>query len=247
MFALEAAGPVRLTLFTHTQSQWLLSGKREDKYKQMYVTAVDGIMRRLVAKSKPSGLVFIGEIVGGDFEAKMDHLVCFVPGLLALGYLHGMPKAHLDLAEALMETCYQMYAQMNAKLAPEIVRFNMDDSAATDMDVRSHDAFNLLRPETVESLMVLYRVSRNETYRTYGRAIMNAFETHCKLPTGGYTSIDNVAMGPPTQFYRDEMESFFIAETLKYLFLLFSDASVWPLDAIVFNTEAHPFPIASSP
>lgn len=39
------------------------------------------------------------------------------------------------------------------------------------------------------------------------------------------------------------MESFFIAETLKYLFLLFSDDDVLPLDEIVFNTEAHPFPI----
>lgn len=41
----------------------------------------------------------------------------------------------------------------------------------------------------------------------------------------------------------DVQQSFFIAETLKYLFLLFSDDSVLPLDSWVLNTEAHPFPV----
>jgi hypothetical protein len=40
------------------------------------------------------------------------------------------------------------------------------------------------------------------------------------------------------------MESFFIAETLKYLFLLFSDDDILPLDEVVLNTEAHPFPVS---
>ena len=46
---------------------------------------------------------------------------------------------------------------------------------------------------------------------------------------------------PPPQ--RDKMESFFLGETLKYLYLLFSDESLVPLDHFVFNTEAHPLPI----
>ena len=40
------------------------------------------------------------------------------------------------------------------------------------------------------------------------------------------------------------MESFFLGETLKYFFLLFSDEpDLLPLDKYLFNTEAHPFPI----
>lgn len=40
------------------------------------------------------------------------------------------------------------------------------------------------------------------------------------------------------------MESFFLGETLKYLFLLFSeDTELVSLDKYVFNTEAHPLPI----
>jgi mannosyl-oligosaccharide alpha-1,2-mannosidase len=38
----------------------------------------------------------------------------------------------------------------------------------------------------------------------------------------------------------DKMQSFFLAETLKYLYLLFSPSTVIPLDEWVFNTEAHP-------
>jgi len=54
------------------------------------------------------------------------------------------------------------------------------------------------------------------------------------------------AQVPPPQ--RDKMESFWLAETLKYLFLLLddSDPPLLPLDQFVFNTEAHPLPIAGS-
>eukprot|EP00644_Phytophthora_capsici_P006795 jgi/Phyca11/504489/fgenesh2_kg.PHYCAscaffold_8_\ len=190
-------------------------------------------MDKLLGKSKPNNFVFIGELVYGKFEPKMDHLVCFVPGMLALGYHNGMPEEHLTLAKQLMETCYQMYAQMEAKLAPEIMYFNMKENVEEDLLVSATDAFNLLRPETVESLMVLYRVTKDEKYREYGQR-------------GGYASIGNVAKGPIHVGFRNEMESFFIAETLKYLFLLFSDDSMLSLDEIVFNTEAHPFPIATT-
>lgn len=49
-------------------------------------------------------------------------------------------------------------------------------------------------------------------------------------------------MPPPK---RDKMESFFLAETLKYLYLLLDDSQpdLVPLDQYVFNTEAHPLPI----
>ena len=65
-----------------------------------------------------------------------DHLVCFMGGTLALGYLNGMPKEHLDLARELTHTCYQMYARMPAKLSPEIVFFNQASGAEEDLIVK---------------------------------------------------------------------------------------------------------------
>lgn len=68
-----------------------------------------------------------------------------------------------------------------------------------------------------------------------------------KVPGGGYTSINNVE-DPANPGPRDKMESFFLGETLKYLFLLFSDdMELLNLDKYVFNTEAHPLPIWPSP
>jgi len=43
--------------------------------------------------------------------------------------------------------------------------------------------------------------------------------------------------------HKDIMDSFFLAETLKYLYLLFADDSMVPLEKYVFNTEAHPFSV----
>jgi mannosyl-oligosaccharide alpha-1,2-mannosidase len=41
----------------------------------------------------------------------------------------------------------------------------------------------------------------------------------------------------------DLQQSFFMAETLKYLYLLFSPRDLVSLDEFVFNTEAHPFKV----
>lgn len=78
-------------------------------------------------------------------------------------------------------------------------------------------------------------------YREWGWQIFEAFEKYTRVDTGGYSSLDDVTSTPPHR--RDKMETFFLGETLKYLYLLFGDSSVIPLDKFVFNTEAHPFPI----
>lgn len=51
--------------------------------------------------------------------------MCFLPGTLALGVHHGLPADHMDLAQALMETCYEMNRQMETGLSPEIAHFNL--------------------------------------------------------------------------------------------------------------------------
>lgn len=68
-----------------------------------------------------------------------------------------------------------------------------------------------------------------------------------QVSSGGYTSINNVR-DPVNPGPRDKMESFFLGETLKYLFLLFSDdMELLSLDKYIFNTEAHPLPIWPPP
>ncbi|KAF0687615.1 Aste57867_20598 [Aphanomyces stellatus] len=230
--------------YEYLLKQWLFSGKTETRYRDMYLTAVESMNRTLVGRTAKSKWVFLGELeLSGRLDPKMDHLVCFIPGLLALGYMNGMPSWHLDLAKELLHTCYQMYNQMYSKLAPEIAYFSTTSTDGPDIQVHAQDAFNLLRPETVESLMLLYRITGDATYREWGTVIFNAFEKHCKMDQGGYSSVHHVDTTTPTKGFRPEMESFFMAETLKYFYLLYSDENVVPLDKFVFNTEAHPFPI----
>jgi len=57
---------------------------------------------------------------------------------------------------------------------------------------------------------------------------------------GGYSGLRDVNI---LKSYDDVQQSFFLAETLKYLYLLFSNDSLLDLDLWVFNTEAHPLPI----
>nr|XP_020744182.1 endoplasmic reticulum mannosyl-oligosaccharide 1,2-alpha-mannosidase-like [Odocoileus virginianus texanus] len=105
------------------------------------------------------------------------------------------------------------------------------------------DRHNLLRPETVESLFYLYRLTGDRKYQDWGWEILHSFNTYTRVPSGGYSSISNV-QDPRHPQPRDKMESFFLGETLKYLYLLFSDdPDLLSLDTYVFNTEAHPLPI----
>ena len=83
---------------------------------------------------------------------------------------------------------------------------------------------NRLRPEAAESLFVLWRVTGNETYRDWGWHMFRAFEMHTRVATGGNAGVQDVRVIPAPK--KDHMEGFYVAETLKYLLLLFSDRSV---------------------
>ncbi|MCI4392803.1 hypothetical protein PGIGA_G00150120 [Pangasianodon gigas] len=229
--------------YEYLLKQWIQGGKIETELLEDYMQAVEGIKKNLLKKSSPLGLTFVGELSHGRFSPKMDHLVCFLPGTLALGAHHGLPVEHMELAGQLMETCYQMYTQMETGLSPEIVHFNMEAGSTQDVDVKPADRHNLLRPETVESLFYLYRFTKDKKYQTWGWEIFQNFNKYTRVETGGYTSINNVR-DPKSPSPRDKMESFFLGETLKYFYLLFSDnLDLINLDTYIFNTEAHPLPI----
>jgi mannosidase alpha-like ER degradation enhancer 2 len=69
-----------------------------------------------------------------------------------------------------------------------------------------------------------------------GRTFFDSLVAHCRTDAG-YTVLKNVV----TKEKGDLMPSYFLAETLKYLYLLFAPEGTLDLDAVVFNTEAHPF------
>ena len=220
---------------------WLQLGQKDQYLRDMFDDSMDGVSEKLHQKSSPSGLSYIADLNGGNLDHKMDHLVCFMGGALALGAYTNpdgleSPKAQRDLklAKAVTYTCYQMYARQATGIAPEFVRFQ----AGKDMIVGSNAPFYILRPETVESLFILNQLTGDPIYREWGYEIYQAIEKHCRTEHA-YGGIDDVSnpRGKPT----DRMESFFLAETMKYLYLLQDpDTEIDVLNTHVFNTEAHP-------
>ncbi|EEY21257.1 endoplasmic reticulum mannosyl-oligosaccharide 1,2-alpha-mannosidase [Verticillium alfalfae VaMs.102] len=117
-----------------------------------------------------------------------------------------------------------------------------DDTATKRPAPRGHwrvdDPRYLLRPEAVESLFVLYRVTGEAELQDMAWDMWQAIEK-ATATDGAFAAVRDVTAETPEQ--ADEMESFFLAETLKYFYLLFSDPNFMSLDDWVFNTEAHPF------
>lgn len=201
----------------------------------MYNEAMSGVKTHLWKHSLPSHLSFIAELpngVGGATSPKMDHLVCFLGGNLALGATEGKSVAEarkeeggrkwskrqeddLRLARELTRTCYEMYNVTATGLAPEIAYFNMQgnqnpgtvQNPKEDIIIKPRDAHNLQRPETVESLFIMWRLTKEEIYREWGWKIFNSFMEHTAVAEG-FTSLDDVTKVPATQ--RDNMESFWL-------------------------------------
>jgi mannosyl-oligosaccharide alpha-1,2-mannosidase len=96
----------------------------------------------------------------------------------------------------------------------------------------------LSRPEAIESVWYMYRITGDKTWQEKGwkmfESIRNATSTF-----HGNSAILDVTAKDTTQV--DEMESFWLAETLKYFYLLYTTPDVISLDDWVLNTEAHPF------
>ncbi|KAJ2610820.1 mannosyl-oligosaccharide alpha-1,2-mannosidase [Coemansia sp. RSA 1365] len=261
--------------YEYLLKQWLQTKQTEPIFREEYDTAMDGVRKYLTTVSPNQNLTYIGELLSINsptpkFSPKMDHLVCFLAGSLALGSTNGVPLSNITpsairsrdredliLARELGETCAHMYFDTPSGLAPEIgwfrqlnhetgkeIPFNLNEQLIKpngDILVHPFDRHYILRPETIESLYLLWKITGETIWREYGWRIFEAIEKWAWSPEYGYTSIDNVCITPPTR--RNNLETFFLSETLKYLFLLFSDTDPVSLVDYVFNTEAHPLPM----
>jgi len=224
---------------------WLQGGRKEEMYRKMWDKAMNGVHEQLLQKSTPNGLTYIADrLNGGRLDHKMDHLACFMGGSLALGAYtdpsgidSSRAKRDLKTAKALTYTCYQMYARTQTGISPEFVQFR----GGNDFKVPSSAPFYILRPEVVEAFYYLSVLTGDPIYREWGWEVFQSIEKYCKTEYG-YGSLHDV--NEPSMKPEDRMESFFLAETLKYLYLLFDpDSEIDILNKHVFNTEAHPFKI----
>lgn len=96
----------------------------------------------------------------------------------------------------------------------------------------------ILRPEAIESVFYMYRITGDEKWRDKAWKMFNSIDRATKT-TYGNSAVHDVTVKQPE--LSDQAESFWTAETLKYFYLIWSEPSLISLDEWVFNTEAHPF------
>lgn len=182
----------------------------------------------------------------------------------------------LRAARDLTRTCVALYDRSPTGLAPEIVTF----SAGADFSPNKDARHSLLRPETLESLFILRAVGFDGASRdgededwcaAAGWRIFSALERHARLRGRGHAAVADIAPGPLAPLDRnlggavpsagrsnmlDRLDSFVLAETLKYAYFLASPRGggehahgdwkdILTLNGWVFNTEAHPLRISS--
>lgn len=231
--------------------QYLQTNCQEPIYEEMWDQALAGVRKHLLTYSSPSNMLVLGERPNGldkELSPKMDHLVCFMPGTIALAATGGSTvrearasgkwgtkqEKDMVLARELMKTCWGMYKFTATGLAPEIAHFNMydpphmaedpayatvtppaelgdeeDASWRQDYIIKPADTHNLQRPETVESLFYMYRITGDEMYREWGWEMFQSFMKYSAVENdGGFTSLADVTRIPPPT--RDNMESFWL-------------------------------------
>lgn len=230
------------SFYEYLIKSWLMSAKTDMEAKNMYYEALEAIETYLVNVS-PGGLTYIAEWRGGILDHKMGHLACFSGGMIALGADDAKEDKrayYRELAAQITRTCHESYARSDTKLGPEAFWFNSGrEAVATQLS----ESYYILRPEVVESYMYLWRQTHDPIYREWGWEVVMALEKHCRTEAG-FSGIQDVYSSNPN--HDNRQQSFFLAETLKYLYLLFSEDNVLSLEDWVFNTEAHPLPVNRS-
>ncbi|XP_067849051.1 mannosyl-oligosaccharide 1,2-alpha-mannosidase IB isoform X2 [Heptranchias perlo] len=230
------------SFYEYLLKAWLVSDKTDTEARKMYDDAMQAIEKHLIRKSN-SGMTFIGEWKNGHLERKMGHLTCFAGGMFALG-ADGSPddKAghYLQLGAEIAHTCHQSYDRTVLKLGPEAFKF---DGGTEAVALRQNEKYYILRPEVIETYWYMWRFTHDPKYRQWGWEAAQAIDKYCRV-IGGFSGVKDVYSSSPA--YDDVQQSFFLAETLKYLYLLFSSDDLLPLDYWVFNTEAHPLPVLRS-
>ncbi|XP_053325737.1 ER degradation-enhancing alpha-mannosidase-like protein 3 isoform X2 [Spea bombifrons] len=191
----------------------------DDSYLERFNTHYDAIMRYI---SQPPLLLDV-HIHKPMLTARtwMDSLLAFFPGLQVL-------KGDIRPAIETHEMLYQVIKKHN--FLPE----------AFTTDFRVHWAQHPLRPEFAESTYFLYKATGDPYYLEVGKTLIENLNKYARVPCG-FAAVKDVRTGS----HEDRMDSFFLAEMFKYLYLLFSEREdlVFDIEDYIFTTEAHLLPL----
>ena len=195
---------------------WLLFGDKD--CRDMWEASIPAVNKYLT--DEIGGELWYGHAdmqTGKRTETTYGALDAFFPALLAL-------SGDLARARRLQASSFKMWNLYG--IEPEILDYKTMRVVAGSYH---------LRPEIVESTYYLYHYTGDPEYRHRGEKMFDDFVRYCRTDSG-YAALTDVT----SKQQLDEMESFVLAETFKYFYLLFAPAGTLEFDKVIFNTEAHP-------
>ncbi|KAF1913147.1 glycoside hydrolase [Ampelomyces quisqualis] len=228
-------------------------------YKKRFLDSAYSLREHLSSRSAPTPKhtmqhLFIGRQDDKQFQNQQGHLACFAPGTILLAAKYYDQPSLRTFALALLEGCRHVYTSTPTNIGPETWSWTPNNSYSkplfspkssrhehewTKTGFWSTQPAYKGRPEYVESLFYAWRITGEQRYRDWAWDAFTAMEKHCKAPFG-YAQLADV-WNEGEGNWVDTQESFWAAETLKYLWLTFTDVDTASLDTWVFSTEGHPF------
>jgi len=206
--------------YEYLYKSWLLFGDQD--CKAAWEVSNDAIIKYLYVKTaKGAFFTRVDMNTGREQQPLYGALDAFYAGILTL-------SGNLTLAQNIQQGNTYMWAKFH--LEPEEFNFRNDSITSPGY---------ALRPENLESCFYLYRATKDEQYLRMAKRMTDDILSKCKT-TDGFAAVKDIR----TMELEDSMESFFLAETLKYAYLIFAPESTLDLKKIVFTTEAHPLKIA---
>ena len=195
---------------------WRLFG--DPDCKAMWDASIAAVNKYVADTAK--GDLWYGQVdmeTGKRTGTEFGSLEAFFPAVLCLG-------GDTDRAVALEESCVKMWSI--AGIEPEEIDYSK---------MKIVEPQYVLRPEIIESAYYLLHFTKQEKYKKLGNLFFTDIRLNCRTEDA-YAALRNVTTGEKS----DQMESFFFAETLKYLYLIFGPPETLPFDEVTFGTEAHP-------
>ncbi|KAI0554900.1 glycoside hydrolase family 47 protein [Xylaria curta] len=259
------------SLYEYLPKMYALLGGLEPKYEEMSIRFLEAakalLFRPMIPTNEPILLPSSAQVTSdGDvvLDHETEHLGCYIGGVYALAGKLLKNQGYVNIGSRLTLGCVYAYQSTPTGIMPE--RINMvacDSFAKCEWDEKrfveetgkqrewkqhlplgfttAKDPRYLLRPEAIESVFIMYRITGKPVWQELGWEMFNAIVNGTRTGLGTHASVRDVTRKTPTLTQEDYMESFWFAETLKYFYLLFSPPDIINLDDYVFNTEAHPF------
>ncbi|KAF8074979.1 glycoside hydrolase family 47 protein [Lyophyllum atratum] len=231
-----------------------LTNTDDSVFIDTWKTAVDSSIHNLLRKATVGDHLYTctydAEI--GKFRHISSHLSCFHGGNWLYGGKLLGNSTIIDYALQLIDGCWNTYESTATGIGPEAFAYASSDGnytgvdPPTDADLEfyakhgfySYRPYYILRPEVLESNFYAWRITGNTKYLDRAAKAVESFSKY--LPAAvGFAGIEDVR--DPASAKIDDMESFWFAEVLKYLYLTFDDPKHIDIDEYIFNTEAHPF------